>query len=110
MDEARLWKNCPRCQSRQGVDVFLEHIQWAVSAAVKLRPEVRVLIWDDMFRYWPLERLFGAAQVWQQAQPVVWAYSRDVIIEIPARTWLGYQRTMPNLWIASAYMVCCTVD
>ena len=68
---------------------------------------LRALIWDDMLREWPVEKL---RQFAGKAEPVVWRYSAEIDRGLPEGTWGHFQEAGLTLWGASAFKGAAAVD
>ena len=57
-DELFNLASCPRCQERLAhgetrPEIFLKHLKWLVELVQRRFPNRRMLIWDDMFEFFP---------------------------------------------------------
>ena len=77
--------------------LFLRHVKPLLEHA--RGRGVESLIWDDMLREWPAEKLGDLAGL---AAPVVWRYGPDIEQRLPEGVWARFA-ALPGLWAASAF-------
>ncbi|CAM4888165.1 unnamed protein product [Rotaria socialis] len=106
-DEVILTNSHPQCQ-QAWADVperYITHVKRVVGIVRKIRPQIRILIWDDLIRsdqFIYSEKLLN--QLKGLVEPVAWHYRtkfEDSYIFSPA--WDIYSRLFTNTWTASAF-------
>ncbi len=81
--------------------LYLGHME-AVSGIVwSSRPEVQVLMWDDMLRNVSAEELAGASPFLRKIVPVVWQYTAD--LSFPRGMWERYGEVFSDVLVAGAF-------
>ncbi|XP_073944861.1 hexosaminidase D-like [Choristoneura fumiferana] len=99
---------CPECQSRAANSVhstaslYLEHIRELALFLKQKRPELTVLMWDDMLRTVKCETI-NAYQLGELVQPVVWQYNALEYFQIDPYLWESYRQIFPKVWAGSAF-------
>ena len=100
-DEVWTLGSCAACAPVAGgagkAALFLRHVK-PLLEHVRGRG-VEALIWDDMLREWPVEKLKEIAGL---AAPVVWRYGADIEQRLPEGMWQRFA-ALPGLWAASAF-------
>ncbi|GBP56148.1 Hexosaminidase D [Eumeta japonica] len=76
------------------VSLYLQHIRDLVLFIHDKRPNIRILMWDDMLREYNLGEL---------VEPVVWNYSPVDCFHIPPAMWSSYQKVFSHIWVGSAF-------
>jgi len=106
-DEVILTNSHPQC--RETVmdipDRYIDHVKRVVNIVRKIRPGIRILIWDDVIRsdqFLFNEKLLNELK--GLVEPVAWNY-RPIFEEtyISSPIWNIYSKLFSNTWIASAY-------
>ncbi|XP_004926682.1 hexosaminidase D [Bombyx mori] len=99
---------CRECQERAArseyrlSSLFLEHIQQLVLFIKQKRPELTVLMWDDMLRTIRLDTLL-AYKLGELVEPVIWNYSAMEYFQIESDLWSNYKKLFPKVWAGSAF-------
>lgn len=107
-DEVYFIGQCQRCldtMEKYGWSrrqLFIKHILAVVTKIKEIRPDMRVLVWDDMFRTMSLTELKDS-QVGKTVEPVVWKYTKEVYEDLGASLWEMYAEVFSNVWAASAF-------
>ncbi|MCE9613126.1 MAG: beta-N-acetylhexosaminidase [Lentisphaerae bacterium] len=101
-DEVRALGKCPLCQpfrlAHGRAALYLKHV---TPLLTHLRDRgLRALIWDDMFREWPVPKLRALGKL---AEPVVWDYGPDLTWTADPALWTRYARAGIKPWGASAF-------
>jgi len=86
-------------------DRYIDHVKRFVNIVRKIRPGIRILIWDDVIRsdqFLFNEKLLNELK--GLVEPVAWNY-RPIFEEayISSPIWNIYSKLFSNTWIASAY-------
>lgn len=107
-DEVYFIGQCERCLETMNKyswsrrQLFVEHIG-AVARNIKERhPDMRVLVWDDMFRAMSLNELKNS-HVGKLVEPVIWKYMKEVYEDLGPSLWERYAEVFPKVWAASAF-------
>ncbi|XP_032521320.2 hexosaminidase D-like isoform X1 [Danaus plexippus] len=82
--------------------IYLEHIRDLALFIKQLRPDLIVLMWDDMLRSISVDVLKNYS-LGELVQPVVWNYSPLHLFHVEVQLWTCYSQVFPNVWAASAY-------
>ncbi|XP_072931668.1 hexosaminidase D-like isoform X2 [Epargyreus clarus] len=91
------------CVSPQDVwRLYLEHIRDLAMFIKQQRPDVTVLMWDDMLRPMTPDVL-EAFNLKQYVQPVVWNYEEKENFAFGNGMWEMYKRFFPTVWAGSSY-------
>ncbi|XP_063825315.1 hexosaminidase D-like [Ostrinia nubilalis] len=99
---------CPDCQSRIAGDVdgtavlYLDHILAVANYVRSIRPNITILMWDDMLRGIKTDILLRY-DLGSKVQPVIWDYSPKEVFHIGAPRWNVYSQLFPRVWAASAF-------
>ena len=82
--------------------LFLQHVH-RVGTYVKEVKGLVPVIWDDMLRKIPAEKLHesGIGQV--GVEPMVWVYVEDIDRFVYSYTWTIYAEVFNHMWAASAF-------
>lgn len=103
-DEVWHLGSCASCRSamaKQGwckVDLFMWFVKEVVGIVKAIRPDIRVLIWDDEMRNCGTEAI-GKFELGQLVEPVVWYYGANGCPDV----WDAYSSAFPSIWCASAF-------
>ncbi|GBM82078.1 Hexosaminidase D [Araneus ventricosus] len=92
---------CSKCMRLDRDNLFLSHVA-RVARYVRDKHKVIPIIWDDMLRQMPTEKL-KEFQLGQLVEPMVWTYVKDVYRFVPYNVWLSYSEVFPFVWAASAF-------
>ncbi|XP_060802976.1 hexosaminidase D-like [Amyelois transitella] len=84
------------------VSLYLEHIQNLALFLKEKRPNLTILMWDDMLRPMSLDTL-KSYKLGELVQPVVWDYNVVHHFNIPPDLWTKYSEMFPKVWAASAF-------
>ncbi|CAF4406560.1 unnamed protein product, partial [Rotaria sp. Silwood2] len=106
-DEVALTNSHPQCQETW-MDVperYINHVKRVVSIIQKIRPGMRILIWDDVIRgdqFIYNDILLN--QLKNLVEPVAWNY-RSTFDDpyVSSSIWNIYSKLFSNTWAASAY-------
>ncbi|CAF3682133.1 unnamed protein product [Rotaria sordida] len=106
-DEVTLTNSHPKCQeiSMDVPERYINHVKRIVSIVQKIRPGIRILIWDDVIRseqFINNEKLLNELK--NLVEPVAWNYHPtfdDSYIYSPI--WNIYSKLFSNTWAASAF-------
>ncbi|XP_053607103.1 hexosaminidase D-like isoform X2 [Plodia interpunctella] len=99
---------CPDCKKRMegsvhGVaSLYLEHIQKLALFLKMKRPNLTILMWDDMLRSMSLDAL-EFYKLGELVQPVLWDYNVSQHFHIRPRLMEIYRVLFPKVWAASAF-------
>ncbi|XP_052749908.1 hexosaminidase D-like [Galleria mellonella] len=88
------------CKIRESL--YLEHIQSVALFLKQKRPDLTVLIWDDMLRPVNFE-ILKSYKLGELVQPVVWDYNTVEYFRLDPLMWSMYAQLFPQVWAASAY-------
>lgn len=92
---------CTKCMRLDRDNLFLSHVV-RVAQYVKDKHKVTPIIWDDMLRQMPTEKL-KEFQLGSLVEPMVWTYVKDVYRFVPYNVWMMYSEVFPYIWAASAF-------
>ncbi|RWS27090.1 hypothetical protein B4U80_05337 [Leptotrombidium deliense] len=92
---------CEKCRHLDRDNIYLNHVT-RVAKYVCDKYNVRPIIWDDMLRNIPSERL-KESNLGSLVEPMLWTYVRDIYRFIPYPTWMTFAEIFPNIWAASAF-------
>ncbi|GFT14208.1 hexosaminidase D [Nephila pilipes] len=92
---------CSKCMRLDRDNLFLSHVA-RVARYVREKHKVIPIIWDDMLRQMPTEKL-KEFQLGQLVEPMVWTYVKDVYRFVPYNVWMSYSEVFPFVWAASAF-------
>jgi len=83
-------------------DVFLEHTAMVAATVKQIKPDVKVLVWDDMMRTATVEQLLKAG-LDKLVEPVIWSYGQ--VLAFPPGMVERYQSVWGEgcLWGGSAW-------
>ncbi|XP_047994882.1 hexosaminidase D isoform X2 [Leguminivora glycinivorella] len=99
---------CADCQNRAANNIhstaslYLEHIRELALFLKQRRPNLTVLMWDDMLRSVKVDTLI-AYQLGELVQPVVWQYNALEHFHLDPALWERYRQVFPRLWAGSAF-------
>ncbi|GIY53465.1 hexosaminidase D [Caerostris darwini] len=92
---------CSKCMRLDRDNLFLSHVA-RVAKYVRDKHKVIPIIWDDMLRQMPTEKL-KEFQLGTLVEPMVWTYVKDVYRFVPYNVWMSYSEVFPFVWAASAF-------
>ncbi|KAG8185057.1 hypothetical protein JTE90_017074 [Oedothorax gibbosus] len=92
---------CSKCMRLDRDNLFLGHVA-KVARYVRDKHKVIPIVWDDMLRQMPTEKL-KEYQLGTLVEPMVWTYVKDVYRFVPYNVWLSYSEVFPFIWAASAF-------
>lgn len=107
-DEVWHMEFCPDCKLRsmqnsyQSASLYLEHIKDLVLHIKRKKPDLTILIWDDMLRAFTLETL-RAYKIGLLVQPVLWQYNPTDYFQIDPNLWNNYRIVFGEVWAGSAF-------
>lgn len=90
---------CSKCRMKDREDLFLDHIT-RVASYVASKYNVRPIMWDDMLRNIPLQKLKRLSGL---VEPMVWSYVRDIYHFVSYQVWSTFSEAFDNIWAASAF-------
>ncbi|XP_026729051.1 hexosaminidase D-like [Trichoplusia ni] len=99
---------CDDCQARavshkhKAASLYLEHIRDLTLFIKEKRPDLIVLMWDDMLRSINVDTL-REYELGRLVQPVLWHYNSSECFNIDPNLWLTYSQVFPQVWAASAF-------
>ncbi|XP_045485031.1 hexosaminidase D isoform X2 [Pieris rapae] len=99
---------CHSCQQKAAThkykvaSLFLDHIQAVILYVKQRRPNITILMWDDMLRPMTVETL-QAYNLRDLVQPVIWNYSSVEHFQIDRTLWEKYDNLFSNVWVGSAF-------
>ena len=107
-DEVWNIKTCDRCINSplSTAEIFTHHMMKLFKYCKNLKTAknkiVEPVIWDDMLRNWPVEKLKIIAEY---ASPMVWAYEAELegYRKFPEDMWERYAKSFSFIWIASSF-------
>ncbi|KAJ0177451.1 hypothetical protein K1T71_007460 [Dendrolimus kikuchii] len=82
--------------------LFLNHIRDLILFIKERRPNLTILMWDDMLRGINPD-ILGAFNLGDLVQPVVWDYNSMEYFRINPNLWNKYNRIFPQVWAGSAF-------
>uniref|UniRef100_A0A2L2Y7K7 beta-N-acetylhexosaminidase n=1 Tax=Parasteatoda tepidariorum TaxID=114398 RepID=A0A2L2Y7K7_PARTP len=92
---------CSKCMRLDRDNLFLSHVA-RVARYVRDKHKVIPIVWDDMLRQMPTEKL-KEFQLGTLVEPMVWTYVKDVYRFVPYNVWMSYSEVFPFVWAASAF-------
>ncbi|XP_063898665.1 hexosaminidase D isoform X2 [Helicoverpa armigera] len=107
-DEVWYWALCPTCREKAAShqygnpSLYLDHVKDLVLYIKEKRPDIKVLMWDDMMRTMDPEMLKEYA-LGELVEPVFWHYNPSDSFNIKKELWDTYARLFPKLWGGSAF-------
>ncbi|XP_013146743.1 PREDICTED: hexosaminidase D-like isoform X2 [Papilio polytes] len=107
-DEVWHCGECAQCRLAAGASaggaaaLYLRHIQNVALLLKKKKPDLIVLMWEDMLRSMTADVL-KSYNLGDLVQPVVWHYNPIESFSLSPAMWETYRQTFPKVWIASAY-------
>ncbi|XP_059051492.1 hexosaminidase D-like isoform X4 [Achroia grisella] len=108
-DEAWHLAKCLDCETRIATRdyklkecLYLDHIQSVATYLKQRRPDLTVLIWDDMLRPVDFDTL-KSYQLGELVEPVVWDYNPLESFYLSPMIWSMYSQLFSQVWAASAY-------
>lgn len=93
---------CKNLNLNSKQDFFVHHVSKLVDYIKKKRPNLNVIIWDDMLRK-NLKITKPMVKFSKRVIPMVWDYNEDVTERIHTSVWKNYEKLFPEIWIASAF-------
>ncbi|XP_039754573.1 hexosaminidase D-like [Pararge aegeria] len=99
---------CIKCQYRAipnnlgPLSLYLEHIRDLALFIKQQRPDLTILMWDDMLRS-TSANVLQHYKLGELVQPVVWNYNVKADFSINPQTWDCYRTIFPSSWVASAF-------
>ena len=81
--------------------LFLEHVH-RVATYVRDKKGLIPIVWDDMLRKIPAEKL-NESGIGKLVEPMVWVYVEDIDRFIYSYTWSIYAEVFTHIWTASAF-------
>ncbi|CAH2037124.1 unnamed protein product, partial [Iphiclides podalirius] len=105
-----VWHNaiCEECQRRsttsehKTASLYLEHIQNVILFLKHKRPNLTILMWEDMLRSMNVETI-RSYRLGDLVQPVVWHYNPKECFLLDPTMWDSYGQIFPNVWTGSAF-------
>uniref|UniRef100_A0A2A4ITM8 beta-N-acetylhexosaminidase n=1 Tax=Heliothis virescens TaxID=7102 RepID=A0A2A4ITM8_HELVI len=107
-DEVWYWALCPSCREKAAShkygnpSLYLDHVKDLILYIKEKRPEISVLMWDDMMRTMDPEMLKEYA-LGEIVEPVIWNYNSSDTFVIKKEVWDTYAQLFPKLWGGSAF-------
>ncbi|ESN93970.1 hypothetical protein HELRODRAFT_121272, partial [Helobdella robusta] len=93
--------HCPRCrQTGDTTTLFFHHVRRVLNYLTQFRPDLHIIMWDDMFREVDV-LILEAAGIGDLVQPMVWMYTPQ--LHFPEGMWERYMKVFSKLWVASAF-------
>ncbi|XP_069939726.1 hexosaminidase D [Cherax quadricarinatus] len=98
---------CPRCQNEMEVkkmsssDLFLAWVFKVAWWMKKEYPNLTIIMWDDMMRNMPLDKL-KSSRIGELVEPMVWQYQAKKF-DLPADIFNRYSAVFDGIWVASAF-------
>ncbi|CAG4937469.1 unnamed protein product [Parnassius apollo] len=99
---------CEECQKRavmsehKTASLYLEHIQNVLLFLKQKKPDITILMWEDMLRTMNVDTL-QSYKLCDLVQPVVWHYNPKECFQLNPGMWNIYKQIFPNVWTASAF-------
>ncbi|XP_068631894.1 hexosaminidase D-like [Battus philenor] len=99
---------CEECQRRASgsqhktASLYLDHIQNVILFLKQKKPDLTVLMWEDMLRSMNMETLKWY-RLGDLVQPVVWHYNPKECFQLQSSMWDMYRQVFNKVWIASAF-------
>ncbi|KAI5652139.1 glycosyl hydrolase family 20, catalytic domain-containing protein [Phthorimaea operculella] len=99
---------CPDCKQRaetskyQKASLFLDHIRALAIFIKQQRPNLTVLMWDDMLRSVSVD-ILKEYKLGELVEPVLWHYNAKDCFQIDPNLWEVYRQVFPRVWGGSAF-------
>ncbi|KAJ8729861.1 hypothetical protein PYW07_016899 [Mythimna separata] len=99
---------CAQCQERalnhkhKATSLYLDHIRDLVSYIKGKRPDITLLMWDDMFRGLDLE-ILQEYKLGESVIPVLWNYNPEASFSIHPKIMAIYGQLFPKMWFGTAF-------
>ncbi|KAL0841578.1 hypothetical protein ABMA28_015237 [Loxostege sticticalis] len=99
---------CPDCQTKTGGNehktaaLYLDHIQDICIFLRRKRPNITILMWDDMLRNISIDVL-KQNELSDLVQPVIWDYNSKEFFQINPSLWENYRQLFCKVWAGSAF-------
>ncbi|CAG4975680.1 unnamed protein product [Colias eurytheme] len=99
---------CPDCQRKASTHkykvaaLYLDHIREVALFVKRFRPNITILMWDDMLRQMSVETL-QAYNLRDLIQPVLWNYNTTEHFQIEKPLWDKYVPIFTDVWAGSAF-------
>ncbi|XP_052740171.1 hexosaminidase D isoform X2 [Bicyclus anynana] len=99
---------CVKCQLKAAssiygkLSLYLEHVRDLAQFIKQQRPELTILMWDDILRtiYPEILQYYNLTDL---VQPVVWDYNTKENFLLNPQMWDIYRSQFPNVWVGSAF-------
>lgn len=92
-------KDCIASQQTHN-QLFLSHMMPLLKIIQSKYPNLKLFIWDDMFRDFTVKELESLGH---SVTPMVWAYGDDLTGKFPNGMWQRYADVFDEIWVASSY-------
>ena len=105
-DEVYGLGTCMLCRERimSTTDLYIHHMtqvfHYLALQKTSSGGKVKAIIWDDMIRRWPVEKLKRFQNL---ATVMVWRYLPDIETGFPYSMWDRYKDVFSPIWVASAF-------
>ncbi|XP_030749935.1 hexosaminidase D-like isoform X1 [Sitophilus oryzae] len=101
-DEVFEMGECEVCRMELHETLFLRHVQNVANIVNEKKPNLKIIIWDDMLRHISSQNL-QAANLGDLVQPMVWVYAEDIYRFVQPPIWDKYAAVFKTAWTASAF-------
>ena len=99
-DEVFCINLCKKCtDSRLSIpQLYLSHMEPLINIIQTKYPDLKIFVWDDMFREFSVEELEKLSPL---VIPMVWSYVD--YLEFPQGMWQRYGSVFEEIWVASSF-------
>lgn len=75
---------CTRCRFQERDTLFLSHVSRVARYVRETHPKVIPIIWDDMLRQIPTEKIKESGIAELGVEPMIWTYIKGIVVMITA--------------------------
>lgn len=93
---------CQVCRLEIHENLFLRHVRNVANLIHEKRPELRLIIWDDMLRHVSQQSITDFA-LGNLVEPMIWVYAEDIYRFVQPQIWEKYAAVFKTAWTASAF-------
>lgn len=93
---------CQLCRLEIHENLFLRHVRNVANIIRDKRPELRLIIWDDMLRHVTQQSIIDF-NLGGLVEPMIWVYAEDIYRFVQPQIWEKYAAVFKTAWTASAF-------
>ncbi|XP_060529718.1 hexosaminidase D-like isoform X2 [Cylas formicarius] len=101
-DEVFEMGECELCRLEMHETLFLRHVQNVANIVREIKPDLQVIIWDDMLRHLSQQSM-QAMNLGNLVEPMIWVYAEDIYRFVQPPVWDKYSAIFKTAWTASAF-------